>query len=340
MIRIDGSAGEGGGQMLRTALGLSLVTGKAFEMDNIRARRERSGLLRQHLTAVLAASEVGSASVEGGVLGSKTLTFTPGQTRPGEYRFAIGTAGSATLVFQTILPALMTASGPSRLIIEGGTHNMQAPPFDFLAKAFLPLIARFGPKVTAKLERYGFYPAGGGRITIDIEPCARLALIDLSERGGLRRGGATAVVANLARHIAQRELNTIANVLGWEAKSMEIVETKNSPGPGNFVSIEVESEFVTEVFSGFGRREASAEQVASEAAEAARKYLASSAAIGEHLADQLLLPLSLSGGGCFTTEKLSLHASTNMDVISVFLPVAFLKVDEGNRLRIGVHNAA
>ena len=139
--------------MLRSALSLSLVTGKAFRMENIRAKREKSGLLRQHLTAVLAACEIASAQVEGATLGSKTLTFTPGSVRSGSYHFAVGTAGSGTLVFQTILPALMTASGQSEITIEGGTHNMQAPPLDFLQKAFLPVINRLGPKIEIRLEK-------------------------------------------------------------------------------------------------------------------------------------------------------------------------------------------
>ena len=144
MIRIDGSSGEGGGQILRSSLSLSLATGKEFRSENIRAKRERPGLLRQDLTAVLAASEISGARVEGASLGSRTLSFVPGPVRPGTYRFVIGTAGRGTLVLQTILPALMTASEPSQLMIEGGTHNLQAPPFDFLKKAFLPIIKKLG----------------------------------------------------------------------------------------------------------------------------------------------------------------------------------------------------
>ena len=140
MIRIDGSFGEGGGQILRTSLSLSLATGKAFRIEKVRAGRERPGLLRQHLTAVLAAAEVGGAEVQGATLGSTELTFSPGPIRAGEYRFSVGTAGSGTLVFQTVLPALMLASEPSRIAIEGGTHNIAAPPFDFLARTFLPLL--------------------------------------------------------------------------------------------------------------------------------------------------------------------------------------------------------
>src|SRR5580704_9782023 len=336
MIRIDGSVGEGGGQMLRSALSLSLATGKSFRMDNVRAKRERPGLLRQHLTAVLAAGEIGSAQVEGAILGSKTLTFIPGSVRSGTYHFAVGTAGSGTLVFQTLLPALMTTSGPSQITIEGGTHNMQAPPFDFLRKAFLPVINRLGPTINVSLEKYGFYPAGGGRFTATIEPCERLSTIELPERGEIERRRAVAIVANLPRSIAQREIDTIAKLMNWDADSAEIVETKNSVGPGNIVLIELASGNTTEIFCGFGRIGASAESVASEAADAARSYLVSGAAVGEHLADQLPLPFAFAGGGAFTAEKLNLHSRTNMEIIRCFLPVDFVTTQEGNLMKVEV----
>ena len=162
MIRIDGAKGEGGGQMLRTSLALSLLTSQPFQMENVRAGQERPGLLRQHLAAVLAAVEIGDAEVEGAQLGSQALSFAPKTIKNGNYRFVIGTAGSGTLVLQTVLPALMLASGPSTVTIEGGTHNQSAPPFDFLDRTFLPFIRRMGPEVKLSLDRYGFYPAGGG----------------------------------------------------------------------------------------------------------------------------------------------------------------------------------
>lgn len=336
MIRIDGSAGEGGGQMLRSALSLSLVTGKALRMENIRAKRERPGLLRQHLTAVLAACEIATAQVEGATLGSKALTFTPGSVQSGNYHFAIGTAGSGTLVLQTILPALMTASGRSEITIEGGTHNMQAPPLDFLQKAFLPVVNRLGPKIEIRLEKYGFYPAGGGRFIATIEPCEQLSTIQLLERGEIERRSAVTIVANLPRSIAQREIDTIVKLLNWDAQSTQIVETRNSIGPGNIVQIELTSTNVTEVFCGFGRIGASAESVASEAAEAVRSYLVSGAAVGEHLTDQLLLPFALAGGGAFTAEKLNLHSRTNMEIIRSFLPVEFVTTQEGNLTRVEI----
>jgi len=323
LIQIDGSFGEGGGQILRTSLSLSLATGKAFRIERIRAGRERPGLLRQHLTAVLAAAEVGGAQVEGATLGSTGLTFAPGAIRAGEFRFSVGTAGSGTLVFQTVLPALMLASGPSRIVIEGGTHNSAAPPFDFLARTFLPSLERMGPKVQLQFERYGFYPAGGGRFCAEIQPVTALKPLHIGERGEITSRRAIGVVANLPRHIAQREVETVGKMLNWGSECFSVEESRNSAGPGNIVMIEIGSGEVTEIFSAFGQVGLSAEKVASVAARDARGYLVSRAAAGEHLTDQLLLPLALAGMGSFTAEKINMHVLTNMTVISEFLPVRF-----------------
>ena len=264
LIRIDGSQGEGGGQILRTSLSLSLLTGKPFRIERIRAGRGKPGLLRQHLTAVLAAAEVGTATVEGASLGSPDLTFTPGFVRAGEYRFAVGTAGSGTLVFQTILPALMMASAPSRVVIEGGTHNMAAPPFDFLRKTFVPLVERMGPKVKLQFERYGFYPAGGGRFIAQIEPARALTPFHLGERGPVTSRRIHAVVANLSRKIAEREVHTAAGILTWGPETHDIKVTRESSGPGNVLMIEIETAEVTELFTTFGQLGVSAEKVAGE----------------------------------------------------------------------------
>jgi len=336
MIRIDGSFGEGGGQILRTSLSLSLVTAKAFRIENIRAGRERSGLLRQHLTAVLAAAEVCGAELEGATLGSTALTFSPGKVRAGEYRFAVGTAGSGTLVFQTVLPALMLAAEPSRFTIEGGTHNTAAPPFDFLARSFLPLLERMGPRVQLEFERYGFYPAGGGRFCAEIEPCSALKPLHLGERGDIVSRRILAVVANLPGHIAVREIETAANMLNWSKDWGKIDQTRNSAGPGNIVMIEIGSSDVTEVFSAFGQVGVSAEKVASGAARDAREYLVSRAVAGEHLTDQLVVPLALAGAGSFTAQKINLHARTNMEVISHFLAVRFDISEEDGFTRVKV----
>jgi len=336
MISIDGSLGEGGGQVLRTSLGLSLVTGQPFQIVNIRAGRERPGLLRQHLAAVLAAAQVGEAAVDGAFLGSTALTFAPTTIRPGKYHFAVGTAGSGTLVLQTILPALMVGSLPSQIVIEGGTHNMAAPPFDFLARTFLPLIEKMGPKFRASLERYGFYPAGGGRFVVDIEPCGVLRPIEVEERGDVSKPKVHAVVANLPRHIAQREVDAAGAALGCGMEQLRTTETKNSSGPGNVVMVEVESSAVVEIFTSFGKRGLSAEKVAAAAAAEAGAYLASEAAVCEHLADQLLLPMAMAGGGAFTAVAASSHTRTNMEVIAKFLPAKFRVEESANRTRICV----
>ena len=225
-------------------------------------------------------------------------------------------------VLQTILPALLRASEPSRVVIEGGTHNHAAPPFDFLDQTFLPLIRWMGANVSLKLERYGFYPAGGGRFVAEIEPCRELKPLNLGTRREIRSKRVTAIVANLPAHIAVREIEKVAGMMNLTSEGT-IMETKNSPGPGNIVLIEVESEDLKEMFTSFGRLGVSAEDVAAEAVHEARDYLVSRAVAAEYLTDQLLFPLALVGGGLFTATKLSRHAITNQEVITKFLPVDF-----------------
>jgi RNA 3'-terminal phosphate cyclase (ATP) len=321
MLLIDGSQGEGGGQVLRSALALSMVTGAPFRVDNIRARRPKPGMLSQHLTAVQAAREICGAQVLGAARGSSRLDFSPGGITPGNYSFSVGTAGSATLVLQTVLPALLTAGGPSELTLEGGTHNPFAPPFDFLARAYLPLLCRTGPRVELTLERHGFFPAGGGRITARVEPVAKLARLELRRRGELRACRARALVANLPRHIAQRELNVVRERLAPLNCDTHVEEITSSAGPGNVLLLEIESEQVTEVFTGFGERGRRAEDVAQAAADEARAYLESGVPVGSHLADQLMVPMALAGGGAFHTMPLTSHSLTNLEVIKSFLGV-------------------
>jgi len=321
MLTIDGSQGEGGGQIVRTAIGLAMFTRRPFRIEKVRAGREKPGLRRQHLTAVNAAARICSAEVEGAEVGSRQLTFRPGEVKPGEYHFAVGTAGSTTLVLQAVLPALLTAAGPSRLVLEGGTHNIWAPPFDFLAKAFLPLVSRMGPRVQATLLRHGFAPAGGGRMEVVIQPAERLSRLDLTERGRILSQQATALLARLPRHIAERELNVVVSRLKWKADSLAIVEIADSAGPGNAVMIEIQSEHVTEVFTGFGQRGVKAERVARGVVDEVQEYLESGVPVGRHLADQLLVPMALASEGSFVTLPLSQHAETNIEVIRKFLPV-------------------
>lgn len=318
MIQIDGARGEGGGQVLRTALALSVATGRSFCIENIRAGRGKPGLRRQHLAAVRAAAAVGEAVVEGDALGSARLRFAPAGCRPGRHRFSVGSAGSATLVLQTVLPALCLADGPSSLVLEGGTHNPWAPPFDFLDRVFVPLLSRMGPRVTLHLERCGFYPAGGGRFRAGIEPVQRLAPLALTERGAIEQRRVRALLSRLPRHIAEREIERVLQALDWEYDRAEI-EEMDAAGPGNVVLVECACRHVTGMFCGFGRRGVPAEKVADEAAGQARAWLAAGVPVGPHLADQLMVPMALAGGGRFTTLPLTRHATTNLEVIDRFV---------------------
>lgn len=318
MLTIDGSYHEGGGQILRTALTLSLATRTPFRIEKIRAGRKRPGLLRQHLAAVKAAAQVGNAEVRGDEINSNELTFSPQSIVPGEYKFAIGSAGSTTLVLQTVLPVLILAAQPSTLTLEGGTHNMAAPPYDFIEKAYLPVLNRMGANIHCELLRAGFYPAGGGVMKVTIAPAAQLKTLHLTERGAVRRKLARALVANLPNTIAEREIAAIARKFSWPPDCFK-VETVSSSGPGNVVMVEIESDNITELFTGFGELGVRAETVAERACSEARGYLASNATIGEHLADQLLLPLALTKGGVFTTLPPSAHTRTNIDTIQKFL---------------------
>ena len=322
MIVIDGSDGEGGGQVLRTALGLSIVTGQAFRIEKIRAGRARPGLMRQHVTAVEAACAIGGAECGELAVGASEIVFTPGALVPGEHEFAVGTAGSATLVLQTVLPALIVGDRPSRLVVSGGTHNPNAPPFDFFDRVFLPLLRRMGAGVEARLHRPGFHPAGGGRIEIAISPARPLEPLELLERGALRRTQARALVAALPGEIAVRELERVGSLLGWPEDSRRIEQLPEEYGPGNVLLLEARFEHIGEIVTGFGRLGVSAEKVAEQAARRMRGFLDSPAVVGPHLADQLLVPLALAGGGGFTTVRPTRHCRTAAAVIARFLPVA------------------
>jgi RNA 3'-terminal phosphate cyclase (ATP) len=338
MVTIDGSFGEGGGQILRTSLSLSLVTGKPFSIHNIRAGRKKPGLMRQHLTAVNAAAEIGQAAIEGNRIGSQAFTFKPDMIKSGNYHFAIGSAGSCTLVFQTILPALLIAGEPSEIILEGGTHNPFAPPFDFLGKAFLPVISRMGPKVDAVLEKPGFYPAGGGRFKVSINP-AGLKKIELLERGDIIHKTARASVANLPIKIANRELKVIREKLEWGRELLKAVNVENSQGPGNILTVEIKSENITEVFTGFGEKGVSAETVAKRAVKPVQEYLAANVPVGRYLADQLLIPMALAGGGKFRTLSPTRHTTTNAEIIKKFIDVDIaINEYEQNRWEIELWN--
>lgn len=319
LLSYDGASGEGGGQILRTALALSTVTGRPFRIERIRRKRNKPGLLRQHLTCVEAARQITGAEVIGAQLGSLDLEFRPGRITPGVYEFSVGTAGSTTLVLQTALPALLAADGPSRLTLHGGTHNPAAPPFDFLASSFAPVIERMGARLSLQLEQPGFYPAGGGCLRAEVFP-ARLQPLQLLQRGDHRGFSAHALLAQMPRHVGERETQIILSS-GIPGPGEAHVTMANAISPGNAASLHLRFDSVTEVVTALGERHVRAEDVARRLIDAAFAYLQHDAPVGEFLADQLLLPLALAGGGTFRTCAPSSHTRTNAAVIERALPV-------------------
>jgi RNA 3'-terminal phosphate cyclase (ATP) len=320
-VVIDGAEGEGGGQVLRSALSLSAWTGQPFRMERIRGRRKRPGLLRQHLTAVKATAELCAAETSGAELNSTTLEFRPGRVRPGDYTFRIGSGGSTTLVLQTVLLPLLGADGPSRVTIEGGTHNAHAPPFPFLKDTFLPVLARMGPQVQVTLERPGFQAAGGGRLVAEIAPIQQWKPLELLERGEVIATLANALVSDLPASIAQRELTALRRTLELAPEDCEEEHLTAGYGPGNLLRAQVQSTALTETFSYVGERGLSSEAVAQRVANQVRRYLVSDAPVGEFLADQLLLYMAAGAGGAFRALPLSLHAETHIDILRRFLDV-------------------
>jgi RNA 3'-terminal phosphate cyclase (ATP) len=337
-IAIDGSEGEGGGQVLRTALSLSMATGRPFRIERIRARRARPGLLRQHLTSVEAAAAVCDARVSGASLGSTQLTFAPGRARHGERRFAVGTAGSAALVMQTVVTGLLRERGRSRIVVEGGTDNPAAPPSDFLVHVWAPALRALGVELDLEVERRGYYPAGGGRLVATLSVGGDLRPISMLERGATVERRAIARVSALPVSIAQRELDTVGGALGLQRDELRAEEEQGPRGPGNTVALIWRCEHAVEVFTAFGARGKTAEVVAGEVAVEAARWDAADVPVGEHFADQLVLLNALAGGGEVLTLAPSLHTRTQLELVPRFLPVRFdVEVERDDRARIRVH---
>ncbi|WP_211442717.1 RNA 3'-terminal phosphate cyclase [Collimonas humicola] len=329
MIELDGATGEGGGQVLRTALTLSMITGQPFRIVNIRANRPKPGLMRQHLVAVQAAAGISNADIGSAAVGAQTLQFTPGKIKGGAYQFAIGTAGSCTLVLQTLLPALLYADAPSVVKITGGTHNAMAPPAHFLQRAYGRVLAAMGADLEIELKRFGFYPAGGGEIEAKVSPCRQLQPLELMSRGERVAGYAESFIAGVPADVAKRELACVKTAMGWDDAQLAIRGLPHDQGPGNALLVTLESQHVTEVFCAFGEKMVRSEVVAKKAISQVRQYIASGAAVGEHLADQIMLPLALAGSGRFTVDCVSQHALTNAEVIEQFLPVRITFAEQG-----------
>lgn len=325
MLRIDGTEGEGGGQVLRTALALSIVTATPIHIEGIRGKRKKPGLQRQHLTCVQAAATVSEAEALGSALGSLELKFTPRKARAGNYRFSIGSAGSATLVLQTILPALLAADAPSTVQISGGTHNPMAPPFDFVQQSFATALLRMGARMDVQLLRHGFMPSGGGSIAAKIEPCARYQPIELLSRGEEKAWRARALVSKLPDDLGARQLDALLDRferkrLKFDATKLERVEADDA---GNALLLELPHGDLCDVLCAFGERGMRPEHLADRIATEAMILAAAGVPVGPHLADQLLIAMALAGSGTFRTVQPTLHCTTNARLIERFLPVAF-----------------
>ncbi|EMI21127.1 RNA 3'-terminal-phosphate cyclase [Rhodopirellula maiorica SM1] len=328
MIEIDGSQGEGGGQILRSSLALAAVTKQPIRLVNIRAGRRKPGLMRQHLTSLRAVGEVCDAAIQGDSIGSQAVTFEPGESRGGQFDFKVGTAGSAVLVAQTVLPALMLADHPSAVTFEGGTHNPAAPPLDFLRDSFLPQLAKMGVDSELAIDAYGFYPAGGGKFHLQIAPCCTLRGLTLTECDQKASPQVTAIVSAIPKSVGQRECDTIRRKTNWDPDCFAVKEVDDPRGPGNVVMIQWASPTVTETFTGFGKVGVKAEHIARGVLRQTRAHIARSVPVGEHLADQLMLPMGLAASqgrsSAFRCGPLSMHSKTHLDVLKIFLDI---KVD-------------
>ncbi|MEW6108632.1 MAG: RNA 3'-terminal phosphate cyclase [Nitrospirota bacterium] len=325
MLEIDGNYGEGGGQILRTALSLSCLLNLQFHLFNIRKGRKMPGLMPQHLTCVRSMMQISRARVEGDFIGSQDLIFSPSEIRAGNYFFDIGTAGSTSLLLQCILPPLIFAKNESVVTVKGGTHVPFSPTFNYIRDVFIPMLRKLGITLTSVINRYGFYPKGGGEIIIKITPSEEIHGLTLQERGGLKAIQGISGVANLPESIAQRQREAAIKTLAVHGLKAEI-EMLSVPafGHGTFIFIKSETDICISGFSSLGQRGKKAELVGEEAAGELITYHKSSACIEHHLADQIILYLAVAKGiSSFSTSCITNHLLTNLWVIEKFTGIRF-----------------
>lgn len=324
-IHIDGSQGEGGGQILRTALALAALLRQPVEIDNIRANRVQPGLKTQHLAGVLALARITDAEVKGAHKHATRLAFAPRTIKGGRYRFEIATAGAAGMLFGAVLPALLFAPQSSDVTITGGTHVQFSPPFHYLDTIFLPAVRKLGGRLDFELVRWGFYPRGGGEMRAHINPCSGLHGVQLAKRGKLKSLQLSACSStHLPGHIVRREIDYAEKYLiMYKDRLATTALACESYSPGNFVFLEAGYEHATAGFSALGKRGKPAEEVAEEACRYFNDFEKTAATVDSHLADQLILYAALAhGDSFFTAEKITSHLTTNIAVIRKFLPVS------------------
>jgi RNA 3'-terminal phosphate cyclase (ATP) len=322
-LEIDGSFGEGGGQILRTGLSLSCITGLPFRLRNIRKRRRKPGLMPQHITCVNAVSEVSRARVSGNERGSTELVFIPGKINHGTYVFDIKTAGSISLVLQTILPVLLSADGPSHITIKGGTHVPFSPTYHYIAGVFLPILSKIGIIVESTIAAYGFYPKGGGETAFSIFPTRKINGLKINSKGTLLSLNGYSGVSCLPKTIAERQKNAMLKKLGSLSPNIQVIETP-SPGEGTFVFLTGTYKNTPSGFSALGKRGKPAEEVGQEAAEQFLDFHNVKGSLDPYLSDQVLIYLGLSGEvSSFTTSRITQHLLTNVWVIEKFLKVHY-----------------
>lgn len=321
MLSIDGSYGEGGGQILRYALALAAITKIPFQIYNIRKGRKKPGLMNQHLAAVRACGRVGSARVEGDEYGSTELKFIPGEIRGGDYRFDVaaerGSAGSVALVLQALLPVLVATEQRSRISVRGGTHVPFAPIYDYLNEVLIPTLYRLGLDIKASIRSYGFYPRGGGEVSVEIGG-GEIGPLNLGPRGRLLRLKARSVVANLPEEIAVRQLKPITERYPDIETEVRVV---SSVGAGTYIFIKAEYEEFLAGFSALGKKGKPAEKVGEECLEEFLAFDRSHRGLDPHLADQILIYLlDAKMGSRYVTSKVTSHLRTGIWIINQFLP--------------------
>ena len=332
-VSIDGSHGEGGGQILRTALSLSALLKAPFEIHHIRARRKKPGLAPQHLMAVKAVADITSAQVQGAEIGSDKFVFRPREIKAGDYRFDIGTAGSTGLVLQAVLPALAFADTPSKVTITGGTHVPWSPSFQYLRDVFVPSLSELGPNVSLEIRKWGWFPKGGGEIGATIHPCIRIAPMERRDRGKLMELRVFSAASRLPLSIAERQRDQALKVLarhGYPSAHGEAVHV-SSASPGTVVFIKAGFRQGRAGFTSLGRKGMPAEKIAEETCEKYFELMASDGVFDKYLPDQLVLYLSLAQGrSCVALQEITRHLETNIWVIQQFLPMT-CRIDRERR---------